>query len=111
MKPVLKAPGTKRLKLKCDLLLSTSAFKFNMRRYTKAAAMAEACRGFPKSGSVPSSNGEHLKGLLARSMASSSGAAYGAEAAAAAAAAAEVGLLSHTCLSLCIGLEPTRPTR
>jgi hypothetical protein len=33
MKPTLKAPGTKRLKLKCDMLLSTSAFKFNLRRY------------------------------------------------------------------------------
>jgi hypothetical protein len=26
--PELKAPGTKRLKLKCDILLSTSAFNF-----------------------------------------------------------------------------------
>ena len=33
MKPKLKPPGTKRLKLKCDILLSTSAFKFNLRRY------------------------------------------------------------------------------
>ena len=32
--PKLKPPGTKRLKLKCDVLLSTSAFKFNLRRYT-----------------------------------------------------------------------------
>jgi hypothetical protein len=29
----LKPPGTKRLKLKCDILLSTSAFKLNLRRY------------------------------------------------------------------------------
>jgi len=38
MNPVLKAPGTssKRLKLKFDVLLSTSAFKFNLRRYTSA---------------------------------------------------------------------------
>jgi len=36
MKPKLKPPGTRRLKLKCDVLLSTSAFKFNLRRYTKA---------------------------------------------------------------------------
>jgi hypothetical protein len=28
-----KLPGTKRLKVKCDLLLSTSAFKFNLRCY------------------------------------------------------------------------------
>jgi len=31
--PTLKAPGTKRLKLMCDVQLSTSAFKFNLRRY------------------------------------------------------------------------------
>jgi len=40
MKPKLKAPGTKRLKLKCDILLSTSAFKFNLRRYPKSPAAA-----------------------------------------------------------------------
>jgi hypothetical protein len=34
MKPVLKAPGTKRLKLKYDCLLSNVAFGFNLRRYT-----------------------------------------------------------------------------
>ena len=36
IKPKWKAPGTgtKRLKLNCDTLLSTSAFKFNLRRYT-----------------------------------------------------------------------------
>jgi alpha-tubulin suppressor-like RCC1 family protein len=33
MKPMLKAFGTKRLKLKCGILLSTSAFKINLRRY------------------------------------------------------------------------------
>ena len=33
IKPTLKAPGTKRLKLWCDILLSTS-FKINLRRYT-----------------------------------------------------------------------------
>ena len=36
IKPKLKPPGTKRLKLKCDILLSTSAVKFNLRRYTLA---------------------------------------------------------------------------
>ena len=30
----LKPPGTKRLKLNCDILLSTSAFKLNLRRYS-----------------------------------------------------------------------------
>jgi len=33
IKPTVKVPGTKRLKLICDILLSTSAFKFNLRRY------------------------------------------------------------------------------
>jgi hypothetical protein len=34
MKTTLKAPRPKRLKLKCDVLLSNIAFKFNLRRYT-----------------------------------------------------------------------------
>jgi hypothetical protein len=33
IEPTLKPPGTKHLKLKCDILLSTFAFKFNVRRY------------------------------------------------------------------------------
>jgi hypothetical protein len=33
IKPTLKAPGTKRLKLQCDELLSDFAFDFNLRRY------------------------------------------------------------------------------
>jgi hypothetical protein len=33
MRPKLKPPGTKRLKLNCGVLLSTSAFKFNLRCY------------------------------------------------------------------------------
>jgi hypothetical protein len=36
MKPKLKPPGSKRLKLKCDAPLSNVAFKFNLRCYTKA---------------------------------------------------------------------------
>ena len=36
VKPKWKPPGTKRLKLKCDILLSNFAFKFNLRRYTMA---------------------------------------------------------------------------
>ena len=36
IKPTLKAPGTKHLKLKPETLLSTSAFKINLRRYTLA---------------------------------------------------------------------------
>ena len=36
IKPKLKPPGTKRLKVQCDILLSTSAFHFNLRRYPVA---------------------------------------------------------------------------
>ena len=32
-KPMLKPPGTEHLKLNCDILLSTFAFNFNLRRY------------------------------------------------------------------------------
>jgi len=38
IKPMLKAPGTKRLKLRYDVPLSNFAFNFNLRRYTKAPA-------------------------------------------------------------------------
>jgi len=34
LNPVLKAPGVKRLKLKCDKLLSNFAFNLNLRRCT-----------------------------------------------------------------------------
>jgi hypothetical protein len=37
MKPMLKAPGSGRLKLKCDEPLSNFAFKFNLRRYSMGA--------------------------------------------------------------------------
>ena len=33
IKPELKPPGTERLKLNYDVLLLTSAFKINLRRY------------------------------------------------------------------------------
>ena len=36
MNPMLKPPGSKRLKLNCDTLLSSFAFKFNLRRYAEA---------------------------------------------------------------------------
>ena len=36
MKPTLKAPGTKPLKLKFDKLLSSCAFRINLRRYNEA---------------------------------------------------------------------------
>jgi hypothetical protein len=34
MKPSLTAPGSERLKVKCDDLLSSSGFEFNLRRYS-----------------------------------------------------------------------------
>ena len=40
IKPKLKAPGTKRLKLNCGMLLSTCGFKFSLRCYTKGHAAA-----------------------------------------------------------------------
>jgi hypothetical protein len=40
MKPKLRPPGTKRLKVKCDILLSTFALKLNLRRYKQAEGMA-----------------------------------------------------------------------
>ena len=42
IKPTLKAPGAKRLKLKHDGLLSSFAFNFSSRRYSKARASASA---------------------------------------------------------------------
>ena len=50
IKPPLQAPGSKRLKLKCEEPLSNFAFKFNLRHYTQvgpsaaAAAAAAAAR-------------------------------------------------------------------
>jgi len=38
VKPKLKPLGTERLKPKCDIMYSTSAFKFYLRRYTAGAA-------------------------------------------------------------------------
>ena len=41
MKPMLKPPGIKHLKLNCDILLSTFAFKFNLRRCTAVARRSD----------------------------------------------------------------------
>jgi hypothetical protein len=41
IKPKLKPPGTKRLKLNCDEPLSSFAFKFNLRRYTVVGQVNE----------------------------------------------------------------------
>ena len=35
IKPTLKAPGTKRLKVKCEKLLSIFSFNLSLRRYSK----------------------------------------------------------------------------
>ena len=48
MKPRLKPPETKRLKLKWDIMLSTSAFKSNLRRYTKVEKALWALKAEPK---------------------------------------------------------------
>jgi len=39
MKPKLKPPGTKRLKLDCEILLSSVTFIFKLRRYHPANAL------------------------------------------------------------------------
>jgi len=41
VKPKLKPPRDKRLKLKCDILLSNFPFKFNLRRYNLGLANME----------------------------------------------------------------------
>jgi hypothetical protein len=38
MRPILKPPGTKHLKLNCEKMLSTFAFKFSLCRYKKEGA-------------------------------------------------------------------------
>ena len=40
IKPKLKPPETKRLKPNCDVLLSNSAYKFNLRRYNVVRALS-----------------------------------------------------------------------
>ena len=55
MKSELKPPGTKLLKLKYDVLLSTSAFKYKLRHNIKDAAGSPAaggCGGGGGSGAV-----------------------------------------------------------
>jgi len=42
VKPKLKLPGTKRLKLNCGEPLSKMAFKFNLRRYIMMGKAREA---------------------------------------------------------------------
>ena len=42
IKPRLKAPGTERLKLKYEELLSNFGFKVNLRRYSQVTAATAA---------------------------------------------------------------------
>jgi len=44
MKPTLKPPGTNRLKLKYDELLSIFAFNFNLARYSTGAGLEQLLR-------------------------------------------------------------------
>ena len=48
MKPMSKPPGTKRLKLKCDELLSSFAFNFNLRRYNTGAPVPSTVMPAPE---------------------------------------------------------------
>ena len=49
IKPTLTAPGTKRLKMEFDDLLSSLGFKFNLRRYIWGARTGAARRRHPTS--------------------------------------------------------------
>jgi hypothetical protein len=49
----LKPPGTKRLKLDCDVLLSISAFKFKLRRYSVVSHLAAFMRELTPAARLP----------------------------------------------------------
>jgi hypothetical protein len=59
IKPTLKAPATRLLKLTYVKLLSSFAFKFNLRRYTKGGralltvGMDDMARGFFRTSTRP----------------------------------------------------------
>jgi hypothetical protein len=53
MQPKLKPPRSKRLKLKCDILLSNFAFNFNLRRYTVATFSDASVMSFIIHGGKP----------------------------------------------------------
>ena len=58
IKPMLKAPATKRLKLEYDELLSNVAFKSNLRHYIeeRGAATLGLARGLFRTSTQPMSN-------------------------------------------------------
>jgi triosephosphate isomerase len=70
----LKPPGSKRSKLKCDVLLSNFGFQLNLRRYTKVVIQYG---GSVKAGSVdelmqcPDVDGCLVAGAYTRSLLSS----------------------------------------
>jgi hypothetical protein len=76
MKPALKAPGTKRLKLTCDETLSNFAFNFKLRRYTKAglaAAGSGGAAGGAENTAPPGSTGKPLRDRTSTGSAGSGG--------------------------------------
>jgi len=58
IKSKLNAPGTKRLKLKYDIMLSSFAFSFNLRRYTATGAAAAAAAGSWRAAAAAAARGE-----------------------------------------------------
>ena len=60
IKPKLKPPGTKRLKLNCNKLLSASAFKFNLRRYSMEFVQLLLARGADPNVTMKGGRGLHL---------------------------------------------------
>jgi len=107
IKPKLKPPGTNCLTLKCDKLLSTSAFKFNLRRYnlasraspvrSRAAALAHAVKQQQRSQAASSSTSASAAASLGATAtaAAASAAAYSAAAGIATTERSWNELLSH----------------
>ena len=64
IKPTLKAPGTKRLKQKCDAQLSTAAFKFNLRLYNEAMKLKSNAERAEKAATAAAEAGAYTRSLL-----------------------------------------------
>ena len=71
MKPKLKPPGTKRLKLKCDILLSTSAFEFNLRRYSSLSKLIMLSQLIRAAATATTSAGAHTRSRFSSTLSSS----------------------------------------
>jgi hypothetical protein len=79
IKPDFQLPGSKRLKLKCDVLLSTSAFKRNLCRCAEerlAAARVDAGRETARAAGCSAAQGEAV-GAYTRPLFSSTSAVSG----------------------------------